>query len=75
MLPRRSPPAALHNDAVSAFDYVTLVAFVVTTAVWTGVLLHHGPVAALHHIGHVAAGLMRDRPPPDATAWRGQMVF
>ena len=75
MLPRRSPPAALPNDGVSAFDYVTLAAFVVTTAVWTGVLLHHGPVAALHHIAHVASTLMRDMPSPDPAMRSGQMVF
>ena len=75
MLPRRSPHAALHNDEVSTFDYVTLAAFVLTTAVWTGVMLHHGPVAALHHIAHVAVTLMRDMPPPDATTWSGQMAF
>lgn len=75
MLPRRSPNAALHNDEVTAFDHVTLAVFVVTAAVWTGVMLHHGPAVALHHIVHAAAALMRDIPPPDATTWRGQMVF
>lgn len=75
MLRRRfQPHTASHNDEASAFDRVTLNAFMLTVTVAVAVVIGYGPAAALQHIADVLASA-RDVPMPDASAWSGQMVF
>ena len=75
-MPNRRFPldTATHKAEASAFDRVTLHAFMLTVTVATAVVLGYGPVAALRHIADVLASA-RDLPMPDASAWSGQMVF
>ncbi len=75
MLHRRSPShPASHNGEASAFDRVSLNAFMLTVTVTAAIVIGYGPAAALHHIADVLASA-RDLPMPDAAAWSGQMVF
>ena len=75
MLRRRSTPhAASHDGEASAFDRLTLNAFMLAVTVTVAAVLGYGPAAALHHLADLLADA-RELPLPDATAWRGQMVF
>ena len=75
MLHRRSPShPASHNEEASAFDRVTLNAFMLAVTVTAAIVIGYGPTAALHHVADVLASA-RDLPMPHASAWSGQMVF
>lgn len=74
MLHRRPSADSAAPAAGSAYDRVTLHAFMFTLTVAAAVFLSYGPAAAMHHIADVLASA-GSLPLPDADAWSGQMVF